>query len=77
MAETRVTHQPFFPEVDAHRGGELAVELVVGVPVQEGGLAHPGVAECQQLDEIVIVPLGHGAAQPAMWKKKRVGLKWA
>lgn len=36
-----ITHHSLFPEVNAHCGGELAVELLVGVPVEEGGLPHP------------------------------------
>lgn len=37
------THHSLFPEVYSHCGGELAVELVVGVPVEESGLAHSRV----------------------------------
>lgn len=52
-------HHSLFPEVDAHRGDELGVELVVGVAVEEGGLPHAGVAQRQQLDQVVVIPISH------------------
>lgn len=61
-AGMRGTHHSLFPEVDAHRGCELSVELAVGVPVQEGGLSHARVPQSQQLDQVVVVPVGHRAA---------------
>lgn len=57
------THHSLFPEVNAHCGCELAVELVVSVPVEESGLSHPRVPQSQQLDQIVIVPVSHGDAE--------------
>ena len=59
-----VTHHSLLPEVDAHGGGELAVELAVGVSVEEGGLAHPRVSQRQQFDQIVVVTVdGHCASR--------------
>lgn len=36
-----ITYHSLFPEVDAHCCCELVVKLVVGVPVEVGGLSHP------------------------------------
>lgn len=74
----RVTHHSLFPEVNSHCSCELAVELVVSVPVEEGGLSHPRVPQRQQLDQIVIVPVCHGEARPATLLKSQYndGLKW-
>lgn len=49
------THHSLFPEVNSHCGSEFAVELVVSVPVEEGGLSHPRVPKRKQLDQIIIV----------------------
>lgn len=55
------THHSFFSEVDAHCGCELAVELVVGIPVEEGCLSHSRVPQRQKLDQIIIIPVSHCA----------------
>lgn len=61
-ATSAFPHHSFFSEVDAHCGGELAVELVVGVPVEEGGLSHARVPQRQKLDQVVVIPVSHCAA---------------
>lgn len=58
-----ITHHSLFSEVNTHCGWELAVELVVGISVEEGGLSHSRVPQGQQLDQIVIVPVSHCAAE--------------
>lgn len=71
------THHSLLSEVNTHCACELAVELVVCVPVEEGGLSHPGVPQGQQFDQVVIVPVSHCAAERSTChskKKKEVGL---
>lgn len=56
------TNHSLFPEIDAHGGDKFGVELVVGVAVEEGGLAHSGVSQSQEFDQIVVISIGHSAA---------------
>ena len=37
------------------------VEGVLGVSVEEAGLPHPGVAQSQELDQVVVVHLSSGS----------------
>lgn len=69
------THHSLLPEVNPHCAGELAVELVVRVPVEEGGLAHSRVAQSQQLNQVVIIPVSHRcqpSAPPTMSAKVKM-----
>jgi len=45
-------------EVNAHRGDEGGCEAIVGVPEEEAGLAHAGVADDKQLEHVVEVLVG-------------------
>lgn len=49
------THQPLFPEVNAHSGDELLLEDSLSVVVEEAGLAHPRVPQSQELYQVVII----------------------
>jgi len=49
------THQPLFPEIDAHRGDEFVVENIVGILKEEAGFSNAGVAQSQELQQIVVV----------------------
>lgn len=56
-----ITHHAFFSEVDAHCGRELAVKLVVGIPVEESCLSHSRVPQRQKLNQVIIIPVSHCA----------------
>lgn len=60
----RTVRDSLLAEVDAHGGDELAIEGRVGILVEEASLAHAGVAQRQELDEVVVVgttrlPMAH------------------
>lgn len=61
MSNRCITHHSFFSEVNAHCGRELAVELVVGISVEEGGLSYSRIPQCQKLDQVIIIPISHCA----------------
>lgn len=53
-----LSHQPLLPKVDANGRYELRVEPSVCVLIEQAGLAHAGVTEHQELEQIVVINVG-------------------
>lgn len=75
------THQSLLAEVDAHRGDELRVEASVRVLVEQAGLAHAGVAQHEELEQVIVVNVGcrhcasSSSAAPSLVAQRRI-LRW-
>lgn len=52
------SHQTLLTKVNADRGYELSVKSAVRILIEQAGLAHAGVAEHQELEQIVVVNVG-------------------